>query len=131
MLTLTRTRAPVVAPLPPATSAELIERLSAAILSGAVVETGKLRLILAALIARGHLLLEDVPGVGKTLVAKALAKSLATDFKPNPGPPPPRPPARCPGAASPPGGGRISSSCPARCSRPWRWGPGRACTGCA
>jgi MoxR-like ATPase len=59
----------------------LIERLSAAILSGAVVETGKLRLILAALIARGHLLLEDVPGVGKTLVAKALAKSLATDFK--------------------------------------------------
>jgi MoxR-like ATPase len=80
-LTLTRTRAPVVAPLPAATSAELIERLSAAILSGAVVETGKLRLILAALIARGHLLLEDVPGVGKTLVAKALAKSLATDFK--------------------------------------------------
>jgi len=81
MLTLTRTRAPVVAPLPAATSAELIERLSAAILAGAVVETGKLRLILAALIARGHLLLEDVPGVGKTLVAKALAKSLATDFK--------------------------------------------------
>ena len=81
MLTLTRTRAPVVAPLPAATSAELIERLSAAILSGAVVETGKLRLILAALIARGHLLLEDVPGVGKTLVAKALARSLATDFK--------------------------------------------------
>jgi MoxR-like ATPase len=79
MLTLTRT--PLVTPLPAPTSAELIERLSAAILSGAVVETGKLRLILAALIARGHLLLEDVPGVGKTLVAKALAKSLATDFK--------------------------------------------------
>jgi MoxR-like ATPase len=81
MLTLTRTRAPVVVPLSAATSAELIERLSAAILSGAVVESGKLRLILAALIARGHLLLEDVPGVGKTLVAKALARSLATDFK--------------------------------------------------
>src|SRR3990170_6840814 len=79
MLTLTRT--PLVTPLPAAASAELIERLSAAILSGAVVETGKLRLILAALIARGHLLLEDVPGVGKTLVAKALAKSLATYFK--------------------------------------------------
>ncbi len=81
MLTLTRIRAPVVAPLPAAASAELIERLSAAILAGAVVETDKLRLILAALIARGHLLLEDVPGVGKTLVAKALARSLATDFK--------------------------------------------------
>jgi MoxR-like ATPase len=81
MLTLTRTRTPVVAPLPPVTSAELIERVSAAILSGAVVEAGTLRLILAALIARGHLLLEDVPGVGKTLVAKALARSLAADFK--------------------------------------------------
>ncbi len=81
MLTLTRIRAPVVAPLPAAASAELIERLSAAILAGAVVEASKLRLILAALIARGHLLLEDVPGVGKTLVAKALARSLATDFK--------------------------------------------------
>ncbi len=67
--------------LPAATSAELIERLTATIQSAAVVEIGKLRLILAALIARGHLLLEDVPGVGKTLVAKALAKSLATDFK--------------------------------------------------
>jgi MoxR-like ATPase len=33
------------------------------------------------LLARGHVLLEDVPGVGKTLLAKALAKSLAGDFK--------------------------------------------------
>src|SRR5574341_360256 len=81
MLTLTRARTPVVAPLPAATSAELIERLSAAILSGAVVAPDKLELLLAALIARGHLLLEDVPGVGKTLVAKALDRSLATDFK--------------------------------------------------
>jgi len=63
------------------TSAELIERLSASIRAGAVVAPDKLRLILAALIARGHLLLEDVPGIGKTLVAKALAKSLAADFK--------------------------------------------------
>ncbi|MGN6387113.1 MAG: AAA family ATPase [Verrucomicrobiota bacterium] len=34
-----------------------------------------------ALLAGGHVLLEDVPGVGKTLLAKALAKSLAGDFK--------------------------------------------------
>ena len=33
------------------------------------------------LLAGGHVLLEDVPGVGKTLLAKALAKSLAGDFK--------------------------------------------------
>jgi len=35
----------------------------------------------AVLIERGHLLLDDVPGIGKTLVAKALARSLAADFK--------------------------------------------------
>lgn len=33
------------------------------------------------LLSGGHVLLEDVPGVGKTLLAKALAKSLAGDFK--------------------------------------------------
>ncbi len=34
-----------------------------------------------ALIAGGHVLVEDVPGLGKTLLAKAIAKSLAADFK--------------------------------------------------
>jgi len=62
-------------------SAELLARLAGNIQSAAVIEPGRLQLILAALLARGHLLLEDVPGIGKTLVAKALAKSLAGDFK--------------------------------------------------
>jgi MoxR-like ATPase len=35
----------------------------------------------AALIAGGHVLIEDVPGVGKTLLAKAISKSLSADFK--------------------------------------------------
>jgi MoxR-like ATPase len=39
-----------------------------------------LDLILVALISEGHLLLEDVPGVGKTMIAKALAASLNIDF---------------------------------------------------
>ncbi len=39
-----------------------------------------IRLVLVALLADGHLLLEDVPGVGKTLLAKALSKSLACRF---------------------------------------------------
>ncbi|MGH2735172.1 MAG: AAA family ATPase, partial [Actinomycetota bacterium] len=34
------------------------------------------RLALVALLSEGHLLLEDVPGVGKTMLAKSLAKSL-------------------------------------------------------
>ena len=38
------------------------------------------RLAAVALLADGHLLLEDVPGVGKTLLAKALARSLACKF---------------------------------------------------
>jgi MoxR-like ATPase len=51
-------------------------RLAAAI--GRVVE-GKpdvVRLALAVLLAEGHLLIEDVPGVGKTTLAKALAKAI-------------------------------------------------------
>ncbi|SFM23281.1 MoxR-like ATPase [Gracilibacillus orientalis] len=38
-------------------------------------------LLLVAMISSGHVLLEDVPGTGKTLMAKSLAKSLAGDFK--------------------------------------------------
>ena len=39
-----------------------------------------IRLALACLIARGHLLIEDVPGVGKTTLAHALARSLGLSF---------------------------------------------------
>ena len=46
-----------------------------------VIDHERLELILAALLARGHLLLEDVPGIGKTLVAKALARSVEATFK--------------------------------------------------
>lgn len=38
-------------------------------------------LLMTALISGGHVLLEDVPGVGKTTMAKALAKSISCDFK--------------------------------------------------
>ena len=37
--------------------------------------------VLVALLSGHHLLLEDVPGVGKTTLAKALARSFAGDFR--------------------------------------------------
>lgn len=40
-----------------------------------------IRLALVGLLSGGHLLVEDVPGVGKTLLAKALARSIGGDFR--------------------------------------------------
>jgi MoxR-like ATPase len=41
----------------------------------------QIRLCLTCLLARGHLLIEDIPGVGKTTLAHALAKSLGLSFQ--------------------------------------------------
>lgn len=62
-------------------SLELLERL---IREVEVVFHGKeevVRLAIAALLARGHILFEDVPGVGKTTLAHALATALGLSFK--------------------------------------------------
>src|SRR5881398_1877607 len=44
-------------------------------------KTDTVRLALVVLLAEGHLLIEDVPGVGKTMLAKALARSLDCSVK--------------------------------------------------
>src|SRR5438093_327614 len=40
-----------------------------------------IELLLVALLCEGHVLLEDVPGVGKTMLAKSLARTLACSFR--------------------------------------------------
>jgi MoxR-like ATPase len=58
--------------------------LSAVLSAASEIILGKerqLRLALACLIARGHLLIEDLPGVGKTTLAHTLARLLGLDFQ--------------------------------------------------
>src|SRR5215475_535488 len=44
-------------------------------------ESRAVDLVLTALLARGHVLIEDVPGVGKTTLARALGRSLSLEFR--------------------------------------------------
>jgi MoxR-like ATPase len=60
-----------------------------AVIEGIISNIGKvivgkediIKLLLAGLLSRGHVLIEDVPGVGKTMLVRALAKSINADFK--------------------------------------------------
>lgn len=62
------------------TTAKLAKSISESISRVIVGKEETLELLLTALIARGHVLLEDVPGTGKTVTAKALAKSLQCSY---------------------------------------------------
>ena len=58
-----------------------IQAVAAQVGSVVVGKQPQIRLALACLLARGHLLIEDLPGVGKTTLAHALAISLGLAFK--------------------------------------------------
>jgi len=58
-----------------------IERVVSAASNIILGKETQVRLALACLLARGHLLIEDLPGVGKTTLAHVLAKTLGLQFQ--------------------------------------------------
>jgi MoxR-like ATPase len=67
-------------PEPASPSTGPLDRLQANIAGVFLGKPEAIQLALVALLADGHVLIEDVPGVGKTLLAKALARSLSGTF---------------------------------------------------
>ncbi|MCH7231238.1 MoxR family ATPase [Glycomyces sp. L485] len=69
---------------PPISLDEVARHSQAVLGSVQSVIVGKeesLRLVLAGILAGGHILLEDLPGLGKTLTARCFAQSLGLDFR--------------------------------------------------
>ena len=60
---------------------ELTEKVIANVERVIVGKHQEVRLALVALLCQGHLLIEDVPGTGKTVLAKAIARSLGCTFR--------------------------------------------------
>jgi MoxR-like ATPase len=59
----------------------LAERLIANVERVIVGKREAIELVIVALLCEGHLLIEDVPGVGKTMLARAVAASLGVEFR--------------------------------------------------
>src|SRR5918995_2353978 len=68
-------------PVPVPRSSEGIAALQANVERVIRGKSDVVQLCVAALLAKGHILLEDVPGVGKTTLAHALARSLSLSFQ--------------------------------------------------
>src|SRR4030081_1569523 len=66
-------------------AAEVVTRVADAFMANVgraiVNKEEEVRLCLVTLLCEGHLLIEDVPGVGKTMLAKSLARSLDCTFR--------------------------------------------------
>lgn len=67
--------------LSPAQLAQLLEKLADNIETVIVGKRGLIESCLIGIMAGGHILLEDVPGVGKTMLARSLARTLGAGYK--------------------------------------------------
>jgi MoxR-like ATPase len=68
-------------PLTVAEAAELSTRVIAEVEKAVVGKRQALQQVLAAVLAKGHVLLEDFPGLGKTLAARSFAQALGLEFR--------------------------------------------------
>ena len=71
----------MIAPTPASSALAKARVLEANIAKVMVGKSEAIRLSLIPLLCRGHLLLEDVPGIGKTTLAKSIARSIDSDFR--------------------------------------------------
>ena len=99
-----------------ARAAELMAKLRAAIAAAVVGQDEVVEQVLVALLASGHVLIEGVPGLGKTLLVRALAQALSVaharvQFTPD------LMPSDITGRAVLDTKTRSCASCAARCSR--------------
>ena len=67
-------------PTPDINVQALVTRLVQNVEKVIVGKSAEVQLVVVSLLCQGHLLIEDVPGVGKTVLAKALARSVGTSF---------------------------------------------------
>src|ERR671934_606106 len=66
--------------LEPERAADAVARVTANLAHVVRAPEETLRLVVLCLVAEGHLIIEDFPGVGKTMLAKALARSVDCSF---------------------------------------------------
>ncbi|MCU4751114.1 AAA family ATPase [Halobacteria archaeon AArc-curdl1] len=74
-------RADTVEPLPVSTVADLAATVTENVGQVIVGHTDEIEHVVTTILARGHVLLDDVPGVGKTMLARSIARSVDCSFR--------------------------------------------------